>query len=319
MSQRAFITGVAGFAGGYLAEHLLDNGDAVLGSAVDGKWAASTLKAVIDRVELAGWDLGRPESPAGLQAIVRFQPDCIYHLAGLSMPEDCGASEPNPQALAVNVDGTRRVLALAAGLEGRPRVLVISSSHVYAPVSAQAPQVAETAPLGPSDGYGRTKLMAEELVRHAVANSGMDAVIARSFQHTGPGQSSRMMLSQWARQFAAGGNSPVAIYTGNASIDLTDVRDVVRAYRLLMERGERGEVYNIGSGIARTSGAIFDVLREAADPARQRPIAEIRPGVKQDPIADVSRLVRATGWRPEIPLEKTVADTFAWWQREERD
>jgi len=227
------------------------------------------------------------------------------------MPDDCGEEEPSPLAVRINVDGTQRVLALAAALPSSPRVLSISSSYVYAPVTADRPRIDETWPVTPKRGYGRTKLAAEEAVRHAVVEDHVDAVIVRAFQHTGPGQSPRMMLSEWAFQFAQGGPTPVKVHTQDAWIDLTDVRDVVRAYRLLALDGERGEVYNVGSGIARRTGDILSLLPKTAQPPR--PGVERRPGCKQDPSADITRLTRRTGWQPRIPLEQRVQDTFRWW------
>jgi nucleoside-diphosphate-sugar epimerase len=314
MPQRALITGVSGFAGGFLAEHLLECGEDVLGCSPDGAWEEASPEELRERVELMAWDLGSPEglSAETRRRIEEFRPDGIYHLAALSVPEDCGADEPLPVALTINVSGTREVMQLAASLPGRPRVLFTSSSHVYAPVPRDSPQVGEAAPLGPRRAYGRTKLLAEGEVRRAIDDFGCDAVIARSFQHTGPRQSPRMMLPQWARQFAAAGSAPVEVYTLDAHVDLSDVRDIVRAYRLLMERGRRGEVYNVGSGTNRRSGDILEMLRHMADPGR--PVVELYPGSKQEPIADTSRILGHAGWRPAIPLETTVSDTLAWWQ-----
>jgi GDP-4-dehydro-6-deoxy-D-mannose reductase len=315
MPHRALITGVTGFAGGYLAEYLLEGGDQVLGCSPDGSWDRSSPPELPNRVELVTWDLAKSEGlpEAARRRIESFRPDGIYHLAALSIPDDCGEEDPTSAALAVNVDGTRRVLHLAASLASRPRVLFPRSSHVYKPVSAESPRVRETSPLGPTRGYGRTKLLAEAEVCRAVEKSDVDAVIARSFQHAGPRQDQRMMLSQWARQIAAGGPAPVRVHTCDAHLDLTDVRDVVRAYRLLIEHGRRGGTYNVGSGVNRRSGDVLELLRRATD--SQRPIVELHPGAKQDPIADTTRLVRCTGWQPEIPIEQTAADTLAWWQQ----
>ena len=121
-----------------------------------------------------------------------------------------------------------------------------------------------------------------------------------------------MMLSQWAWQLATT-DQPVEVYTHDASVDLTDVRDVVRAYRLLVERGRSGEVYNVGSSQSRRTGDLVGLLRGMADPTR--PIVELRPGRKQDPIADITRVSKRTGWRPAIPIEQTVADTWEYWRR----
>ncbi|HYW80280.1 MAG TPA: NAD-dependent epimerase/dehydratase family protein, partial [Thermoguttaceae bacterium] len=171
----------------------------------------------------------------------------------------------------------------------------------------------ENAPLQPRGGYGRTKLAAEAEVRRAVEEDGCDAVVVRSFPHTGPGQNLPLILPQWASQFAAGGTDPIKVHTCDAMIDLSDVRYVVRAYRLLVERGGRGEVYNVGSGKSMRSGHLLEILRRVAD--CDRPIVELSPGHKQDPIANISRLVQCTDWRAVVPLETTVADTLAWWRQ----
>jgi GDP-4-dehydro-6-deoxy-D-mannose reductase len=315
MPHRALITGASGFAGGFLAEHLLESGDVVLGCSPDGAWEAASPEAIREPVKLVAWDLGRADGldDEARRRIEAFRPEVIYHLAALSVPRDCGAEEPAPAALAVNVGGTGRVLRLAASLAPSPRVLFVSSSHVYAPVDREKPRVDESSPLGPTQGYGQTKLAAEREVRRAVEQDGTDAVVVRAFQHTGPRQVEPMMLPEWVRQFAAGGGDPVEVHTCDAQIDLSDVRDVVRAYRLLAERGRRGEIYNVGSGVPRSSGDVLDILRELAAP--DRPIDETQPGFKQDPIADITRLVRATGWRPLVSIDQTVADTLAYWRR----
>jgi GDP-4-dehydro-6-deoxy-D-mannose reductase len=261
------------------------------------------------------WDFTEPDGPpeATQRAVEEFAPDCIFHLAALSVPADCGDDAPVARAMAVNVDGTRRVMELAAALPDDPRVLFTSSSHVYAPVSSEAPVVDETAAVGPTRGYGQSKWLAEEEVRKAIDRLGCDGVIVRSFQHAGPRQNARMMLAEWTRQFVGDDTRPVEVFTRDAQIDLSDGRDVVRAYRLLAEQGQSGEVYNVGSGVCRRSGDVLDMLRAMAGPKRR--IVELHPGFKQDAIADTGRLTRCIGWRPSIPVEQTVADTFAWWRR----
>ena len=149
---------------------------------------------------------------------------------------------------------------LAARFDGSPKVLLVSSSHVYAPVSFESPEVDESSPVGPSRGYGKTKLAAERVALESAEKAGVSLMIARAFQHTGPRQSPRMMLPQWARQLVeletgeSGMDRPIEIYTRDARIDLTDVRDVVRAYRLLLEKGCPGEIYNVGSGVRFSDG-----------------------------------------------------------------
>ena len=320
MNSRSLITGISGFVGGFLADHLLDCGDNVLGTSPDGHWLPESPEALIQAIESpVCWDLARTDglAPRQRERIERFAPQVIYHLAALSVQDDCGDRSPSPRALAINVDGTRRVLELAASLPDRPRVLFVSTAHVYAPVDPDSPQVAEDAPLGPSRAYGKTKLAAEAEVRKAVDSANCDAVIARAFQHTGPRQVPRLMLPQWVRQVAAKETAPIEVYTRDAWFDLCDVRDVVRAYRLLAFQSDSGGIYNVGTGTSRRSG---DILTQLLEIARcDRPVIETRPGPRQEPIADVRRLVNCTGWQPEIPFHQTIADTLDYWRLKTED
>jgi GDP-4-dehydro-6-deoxy-D-mannose reductase len=243
----------------------------------------------------------------------------------VSIPADCGLDEPTAAAIAVNVEGTRRVVELAASLPSRPRLLFTSSSYVYGKADPRQPVVGETAPTVPRRGYGKSKLAAERIILAAVEEGRLDAVIARSFQHTGPKQGPRMMLPEWAAQCAGfineGGRitcrreatpeTPIEVHTQNAHVDVVDVRDTVRAYRMLAEEGERGGIYNVGSGRGRRTGDILAMLLEIS--GTRRPVVELRGGVKYDPIADLSR-IRSLGWEPEILIEETVAAVWHYWE-----
>lgn len=316
MKHRSLITGISGFVGGFLAEHLLECGDDVLGTSPDGRWLPESSDLLVrNACHPVAWDLSHHE---GLESNERsriedFAPEAIYHLAALSVQDDCGEGAPSERALAINVDGTRQVLQFAAELPTRPRVLFVSTAHVYAPIDPNHPRVSEDAPLGPSRSYGKTKLAAEQAVRDAATRSGCDTVIARAFQHTGPRQVPRLMLPQWVRQVAADSNDPIEVYTRDAWLDLCDVRDVVRAYRLLAEHGESGGVYNVGSGKSQRSGDILALLLDIA--GCDRPVIETRPGPRQEPIADPTRLVACTGWQPTIPLQDTISDTLTYWRK----
>lgn len=320
--MKAFITGITGFVGGHLTEHLLAAGDEALGSSTQGGWPSknadwrSPAMSVRERVEVLPWDLG---APAGLAEqdrarIAEFAPDCIYHLAALSVPSHCGADAPSERALAVNVEGTQRVLELAASLPRCPRVLFASSSHVYAAAAEAGALLNEAAPCRPRRGYGMTKLLAEQRVEAAVQEKGLDVIVARAFQHTGPRQEPEMMLPEWTEQVVTEDAEPIRVRSLNTWIDLTDVRDVVRAYRLLVERAEAGGVYNVGSGVPRRTGDIFKLMIQLADCARSA--QELGSGgEKWDPIADSGRLSARTGWQPQITIEQTVADTLEHWRQ----
>ncbi|HET6883063.1 MAG TPA: NAD-dependent epimerase/dehydratase family protein [Pirellulales bacterium] len=312
--MRAFITGITGFAGGFLAEHLMSCGDDVSGCSRRGEWpdwAGDDLHGV----KPTAWDVGENASDEIRSAVTDFAPDCIYHLAALSVPSDCGGTEPTERALEVNVRGTERVLDLAASLPRPPRVVFVSTSHVYGKGTKERPYFDERTPPGPQRAYGKTKLMAEEAVRRAVVKRGLDAVIARAFQHTGPRQEPRLMLPEWAQQAARPANDHIQIKHPDTWVDLTDVRDVVRAYRLLAQRGESGESYNVGSGVARLARDIAGMLVKLAGPSKKLIEPQPRPPEKFDPIADIRRLQAATGWQPGIALETTIRDTLEYWRR----
>ena len=305
--MRALITGAAGFVGRHLIAHLLSSGDDVL--ALVHRLPRQPLS-----VKTLPWDISQPVCDQhDLHTVVfSFAPEVIYHLAGISLPKLCGEHEPSPAAIAVNVTGTRHVLQLAQGLDSPPRVLLASSSYVYAPVSKQHFVVDETYPTEPRRSYGQTKLLAEQHGLAAVAEHQADVVIARAFNHTGPGQEPQYMLPEWAKQVAEGCN-PLQVQNRQANLHLTDVRDVVRAYRLLMQHGTSGGVYNFGSGINRCSGEVLEHLLQLAQVEPK--IAEPETaGWKQGPVADITRLRQATHWEPEISLEQTIFDTLADWR-----
>jgi nucleoside-diphosphate-sugar epimerase len=308
---RALITGITGFAGQHLAEHLVDCGDEVVGSTYLDPWSRDVADAVRRNVPLLEWNLTQPMPSAARVRVERLAIDWIFHLAAISVPGDCGGVEPSPLATAVNVDGTRAVLAAAHTFSPRPRVLVISSSHVYAPVSADHPRVAEDAPLGPTGAYGITKLRCEQICREAVC-CGLDVIVARAFQHAGPRQLARFMLPQWVEQFVRPGHDPIHVVTLDSYNDLSDVRDVVRAYRALLECANTRGIYNVGSGKSVRSGDIFERLVRLT--GRTSGVIEHSPGPRQQPIADISRITADTAWSPRIPLDQTLVDTLAYFQ-----
>lgn len=311
--MRALISGIGGFAGAHLAEHLLESGDEVLGFSSRGSWPAGIPVTVTDRVTMLPWDL-RHEIPTEVYAQIRdFAPAAVYHLAAISVPKECGVDEPTAEALAVNVQGTKAILELAAALASRPRLVFASSCYVYAPVSDEQPKVSEDAPLGPVRGYGKSKLQAEQLVEGAAKAGHVEAIIARAFQHSGPRQSTQMILPDWASQLAAAGNQPIRVTCRDAYLDLSDVRDIVRAYRALVVDGKPETVYNVGSGKCQRSGDMLEQLLEIANCERE--VVEVDPGRRQHPIADISRLTSHTNWSPRISIRKTLVDIFEYWQQ----
>ncbi len=311
--MKALITGITGFAGSHLAETLLAAGDQILGVSRQGHWPANVPAELAASIQLLKWDIREPATTEVQAALAQWQPDCCYHLAAVSIPADCGTTTPTSAALASNVTGTQHVIDLLTTLPQVPRFLLTSSNHVYAPVCPEDPVVSEEATVNPESAYGKTKLAAEAIVLQAVHNQQLDACIVRSFQHTGPRQQARLMVPEWACQFARE-TETVRVQTLDSCLDLSDVRDVVRAYRAIMQQQTSETIFNVGSGIAIRSGNVCELFQQLATSRRQ--IEEISPGQRQHPIADISRVQKATDWKPVIQLAQTLKDTLDYWKKQ---
>ena len=262
------------------------------------------------RVTWASVDLLDREGVAAQLAALR--PSAIYHCGGIA---DVGGSWADPaRALQVNVMGTHHVLEAVRRAALDVPILVTGSALVYRP-SADA--IHEDAPIGPSNPYAVSKL-AQELL--ALRAEGLRVIVVRPFNHAGPGQSPAYVTSSFARQIAgieAGLQAPV-LHVGNLASrrDITDVRDTVRAYRLLVERRCGPGPYNVCRGQAYLVSELLELLmtmsrvpiRVEIDPARVRPVDN--PVV----LGDASRLTSETGWTPQIPIERTLADLLDYWR-----
>ena len=175
-----------------------------------------------------------------------------------------------------------------------------------------APRVHEHSPLGPQIGYGRTKLAAETVVRTAAEANRMPAIVARTFHHAGPRQDPQLMLAQWCRQLVAG-KRPLQVYNCDSYLDLTDVRDIVKAYRKLALCVRGVETVNVGSGTCCRSGNLLEQLLALTGEAWE--FEELYPGRRQHPIADNGRLKELTQWQPSVPLQQTLADSLDYWRQ----
>jgi GDP-4-dehydro-6-deoxy-D-mannose reductase len=282
---RALVTGGTGFAGRHLVAHLRACGDEVV--AV-GRAAADLLDA-----------------DAARRAVMDAAPDAVYHLAarahvGRSWDDPAGTVADN-LAMAQHLLEAVRVAAPDAA------VVVVSSGEVYGPPGVLP--VDEAAPLRPQSPYAVSKAAADLLAGMYADAHGLRVVRARAFSHAGPGQEPVYAVSAFARQVADGVRE---VRTGNPATrrDLTDVRDVVRAYRLLALRGEPGQAYNVCSERAVSTAELVERLGAVAvaDPAlvRAHEVPELR--------GSAAKLRAATGWAPEVPLEVTLRDTLDYWR-----
>jgi GDP-4-dehydro-6-deoxy-D-mannose reductase len=298
---KVLITGGSGFAGSWLARACADAGDEIVS---------------LSREQADLGDAGEAH-----RAVAETAPDVVYHLAaqahvGRSWEDPMGTLSGN-LAMAVNVFDAVRHEAPAATL------VAVASGEVYGPPAALP--VDETAELRPQNPYAVSKASADLLARFYGDAHKLRVIRPRPFNHAGPGQDPAYAIASFARQMAAGlerGDDPVTIRTGNPDTrrDYTDVRDVVRAYRMLADGGEPGPAYNVCSG--RVASAA-DLVRMLGEGCGVEVVHEIdRSLVRGHEVMEIrgtfARLHAATGWEPQIPLVSTLADTVAWWRAQLR-
>lgn len=313
--MRVLVTGASGFVGAHLCRHLVSKKDSVFGLV-----RAGSRSKTVRGVRPVRGDLLRPSS---MRAVLKsVKPDRIYHLAGQA---SVALSWKKPALTRrVNLEGTRALLEAARREAPRARILVVCSADEYGASARSGGKLAETAPLIPLNPYGKSKKAQDELAALYFKKYGLPIVRTRAFNHFGPGQDERFVVPGFARQVASieAGRQKPEIEVGNleAVRDFTDVRDVVRAYRLALEKGKAGEVYNVAGGRGRP---VADVLRfylsassvkirVRRDPARLR--ASDMPYL----IGDARKLARATGWKPRIRFETTLRDVLGEWRKKTR-
>jgi GDP-4-dehydro-6-deoxy-D-mannose reductase len=295
-TMTAFVTGASGFVGTHLSEHLSACGDTVHGPLVE----------ITDRDALLG-------------ELRRCQPDVVYHLAGQA---HVGQSWHDPRGtFTTNALGTLACVDAAAAYgreHGRaPVVIVVSSAEVYGRV-VHLP-IDEAHPAEPTTPYGASKLAAEIAALQIWRSGGAPVIVARPFNHIGPGQSPAFAISGFAKRIAEAersGSDELTVGNLTTVRDFTDVRDVVRAYRLLARRGVPGRTYNIGSGVGTVlADAVQALLNHAARPLTLRTDPELlRPSDVPELVCDASRLRADTGWEPLHDVSASAAALLAWWR-----
>ncbi len=301
------ITGAAGFAGSHLAERLASTSRLVC-------WSREVPAPGL--VPSAEWQqidlLDRQRVRA---AVAALSPARIYHLAGV--PHVAGSWDATAPTLAGNVLATHYLFDALRRAGVRARVLVTASATVYAPSDRP---IAEDGAIAPGSPYALSKLAQEMRTLRAAAEDGLDVVVVRPFNHTGARQAAAFAAPSFARQIAAieRGQQPPVIRAGNLAPrrDLSDVRDVVRAYVALMERGASGAVYNVASGVGRPMGDILAALvaRACVKVTVETDPALLRPNDTAALVGDCSRLHRDTGWSAQIPFDQTLDDLLEYWR-----
>ena len=310
--MKTLIVGAAGFVGHHLIDHLQEQ----------GKWSIAVTKMPHETIRRSGIQIDDLDilQPQQIQSLLkRVQPDVLIHLAAQS---SVALSWKNPQlTVDINLKGTLNLLDALRAMDRPPRTLLIGSGEEYGAIRPEETPVREENVLRPGNLYAMTKA-AQNMAGKIYADAyGLDIVMVRAFNHIGPNQAPMFVVADFWKQVAeieCGLREPV-MHVGNLSArrDFTDVRDVVRAYGLLVERGQKGEVYNVGSGHAVSIQSVLDrILAQAAcqvdvevDPARLRPVDV--PVIE----ADIQKLRACTGWQPHIALEQTIADTLQYWRK----
>ncbi len=307
--MRSLITGVGGFAGSHLADLLLAKGEAdedVWGCDLSGARRAY----LSPNVRLLAADLRDPQ--AARQVIEQARPAHIYHLAGQAF---VGDSWGHPwETLENNLRAQVNLLeaVVASGL--RPSILVVGSADEYGRGGNSDAPLDETRPLRPDSPYGVSKVTQDLLGLQYFLSYQLPIIRVRPFNHIGPRQNRKFVAAAFASQIAAieAGQQLPVIQVGNleARRDFTDVRDTVRAYALLLERGQAGEVYNVGSGESHGIQDLLDLLLGLAlIPIRvETDRARLRLNDIPDLVCDAGRLRAATGWQPRYRLEETLRD-----------
>jgi len=315
--MRVLITGITGFAGSHLAEYILArHPDVEVFGIVRWRSRMENILSIQDKIELCEADLKDMVSLQGCLAHVR--PDRIFHLAAQSfVPTSwkCPA-----ETFAINATGEINLFEALLSLKQSPLIQVAGSSEEYGRVFPDEIPMKETNPLRPLSPYAVSKVAQDLLGYQYFQSYGLPVIRTRGFNHTGPRRGEVFVTSSFAKQIVEiekGKKEPV-IHVGNldAQRDFNDVRDIVEAYWLSLEKGERGEVYNIGSGVARPIREVLDILlslsqakvRVEVDPKR------LRPSDVPILLADSSKFIGRTGWEPRIPFRQTLRDLLDYWR-----
>ena len=315
MGLKIFITGATGFVGWHLIDLIKEmEPDCLISGTCFPEHPGSC--DALDSVDLFHLDM-RSEDDVS-DCIKQVQPDWIFHLAAIS---NVGYSWANrKETLEANLMGTFYLFEAVRKYSPQSRVLFISSCDVYGILSPVHKALKEEHPTPPSSPYAYTKISGELLGKFYVNIEGLDIVISRSFPHTGPGQSTDFVFSDWASQIAKieKGSLDPLLKVGNLEVrrDYSDVRDVVKAYVLLLEKGKKGEIYNVCSGKADSLkdnldfllSLSFEDIRVEVDPQKLRK-ADI-PLV----LGDSQKIHQATGWKPDISLNQTLKDLLDYWR-----
>ncbi|MBI4436605.1 MAG: GDP-mannose 4,6-dehydratase [Candidatus Omnitrophica bacterium] len=314
--MKVLITGITGFVGSHLAEYLLTKKNVEVYGIERWRSKEDNILNIKEKIRLSYCDL---RDASSVHEIIRkIKPERIFHLAAQSFVLSSWMAPA--ETLTTNIIGELNLFEAVRELGLHPRIHIAGSSEEYGSVLEKELPVKETNPLRPLSPYGVSKVGQDLLAYQYHQSYGLYVVRTRAFNHTGPRRGEVFATSNFAKQIALiekRRQEPV-VKVGNLTSrrDFTDVRDVVKAYWLALEKGEKGEVYNICSGKDYTMRQVLNLLLQ---------MAKVKPKIKQDPRrmrpSDVMRLLgdntkfrKLTGWKPEIPFRKTLKDLLNYWR-----
>ena len=303
--MRAMVTGINGFVGNYLIQELQEKGYLVSGIGI-GPYEHPGVQYkevnIMDRVELA-------------EAMEELNPDCVFHLAGIASVSN---SWRDPKtSIEVNVIGT---INLLEALKGRTvqSIVYIGSSEIYGPGRHVGEKFSETTSPNPQNPYATSKYAAERIALQLGQAFKLPVILTRPFNHIGVGQNQGFVVPDFSRQIIEASRRAESIRVGRLDVyrDFTDVRDIVRAYRLLAEKGQAGETYNICSGEGRKISDILELMRAnygnlkvEVDQSKIRPVENVYS------VGNNSKLRAAVGWEPLYPIEHSLSAVLDEWEQ----
>ena len=317
--MKILITGITGFVGSHMAEYYLNKGVEIYGTY---RWRSKTnnIDHIKDKIHLLYADMNDAHS---LEKVIKeVKPDRIHHLAAQSfVPMSWKAPT---DTFNTNAIGTIHLFEAIKNIQNLcdPLIHVAGSSEEYGMIYEDELPIKETNPLRPLSPYGVSKIAQDMLCYQYNKSCGLKTILTRAFNHTGPRRGDVFVTSNFARQIVEiekGKKEPI-MYVGNleAKRDFTDVRDIVRAYDLALEKGKIGERYNICSGKSITIKEMLDILLSFSDKKIkiEQDSKRMRPSDVLILEGDCSKFTKETGWKPEIPFEKTMKDLLNWWRNE---
>ncbi len=317
MKQRIFITGITGFAGSHLADHLVSQNKYDIYGSYLHEQSLKNIVEIRNNISLFQLDLTNEKKVSDILSSI--QPDLIYHLAALPA---VGGSLDNPKDTIMNnivvqlniLECVRKKQLLET------KILVVTSADIYGTVSKKDLPIKENTRFNPANAYAVSKITQDYLGLQYVTSYNLKVVRVRPFNHIGPRQSSGFVVADFAQKIVEierGEKKPV-LKVGNLETkrDFTDVRDMVAAYKIALEKGKIGDVYNIGSGV---SHKISDVLNILSAFSKVKIKVEVEPDLLRpqdslDRYCDNTKFVKLTGWKPSIYLNQSLEDTLDYWR-----